>query len=68
MLARPEWIEPEKREPRYPPTKPDDRKLFLRCLVFGLVLWIGVILPTLNALQRYSVEYNMIRLGLELRQ
>ena len=67
MLARPEWNEPEKREPMYPRAETDNYKISVCSFMVALFVWVYVIFPVLNTLYQRSIEYNITRFGLELR-
>lgn len=67
MLARPEWNEPEKREPTCPHAEAGGFRVFLGCLGIAMMLWLAVIFPLLNAFHRSSVAHHMARLEVRLR-
>lgn len=62
MLARPEWYEPEKREPMYSRSPEVSMgKAFAAALVASICVWAFLILPFLGWLNKMSVAHYAAR-------
>jgi len=58
MLARPEWNEPEKREPVFPrEAEVSFKQAFAAALFVSISVWAFLIMPILNWLNQVSVAH-----------
>ncbi len=67
MLARPEWNEPERREPLARRSEQDSLQLFFICLCFVAALWMLVILPIVEVVHYQTTEHYLTRYSLHAR-